>query len=194
MPENFNINFRDGIINEDYYVEHSHDFMELDFFIIADVQIFSRNRKHVIKGGDMLLIGKNDLHKVIYNNGSRYRRYVISFKEDIIKDIFKNCCISDICRKITLPVNAGSEVEFICKNMLKTYARHSDNQLLKEITIRSYLTILLVKFYENIPVDDYDENDYSYKVIKYIDENYAQNISLAVVYKLWSINLIFLRS
>lgn len=192
MANSFNINFRDGIIHEDYYVEHSHDFVELDFFVIADVQIFSKDRKHTVKDGDMLLIGKNDLHKIIYNNGKRYRRYVISFREDVLTGIFKNVSIAEMCSKISLPVNVINEVEFVCKNMLKTYNRYMDDYLLKEMTLRSYLTILLVKFYENIPVDDLEENDYSFKVIKYIDENYTQNISLDCLEKELSLNKYYL--
>jgi len=195
MTSDFSINFRDETIDDTRSMEHYHDSYELDLFIKADIQIFVKDRRYDIRDGDILFISEYDVHKVIYNAGTHYTRYVINFKKNFIIDLLKFLGIDDLLdkiqnrdyKKVSINFSRKNEIEDTFKTLYTLYNRccdpiHGSNSNAENIAlIKSFLLILLSRFNHALvnakPSSVQTNKDNAVKeIIDYIDLNYMHLI------------------
>ena len=205
--EEFSINFRDSKIKQPQFLEHYHDSYELDLFIKANIQIFVKDRKYEIADGDILFISEYEVHKIIYNMGEHYTRYVINFKKDFLLDLLNFLELKELfgtieknqLKKAALNLNRRNEIEGLCKTMHSIYNQSLDiNSLNKNVRtmalIKSYLVIFLIRFDDmlkaanNVSLIPQKKDSQVAEIIKYIDTNYMNLISLSVLEKEFHLN------
>ncbi len=194
----FYVNFRDEAIDDTKSsMEHYHDSYELDLFIKADIQIFVKDRRYDIRDGDVLFISEYDVHKVIYNAGTQYTRYVINFKKNFIIDLLKFFGIEELLdkiqnkdyKKISINFSKKNEIEDLFKTLNTLYNRYQEPKLENSgsaeniALIKSYLFILLFRFNQALmntkPSFAQTNKDNTVKeIIDYIDSNYMYPIDL----------------
>jgi AraC-like DNA-binding protein len=196
----FSVGFRDGPIDHVKSLEHYHDSYELDLFIKTDIQIFVKDRRYDIHDGDILFISEYDVHKVIYNTGTHYTRYVINFKKNFINELLNFLGIADLLiniqnrdyKKLRVNVSRINEFEDLFKTLYTLYSKGHDSTQITQgdngnaentALIKSFLLILLSRFYHALintkPTFTQTTKDKIVRVIiDYIDSNYMILIDL----------------
>ncbi|HOJ09843.1 MAG TPA: AraC family transcriptional regulator [Clostridiales bacterium] len=198
----FITDYRDSKVDQVLSLEHYHDSYELDFFIKADIQIFVKDRRYEISNGDVLFISEYDVHKVLYNIGTHYTRYVINFKKEFLIDLLRFFKIDNLLekiqkndyKKVRVSINRRNEFESQFKTLLALYDSSRENcNAETAVLIKSYLVILLTRFNETLknakPICEQQKKDHFVsRIIDFIDSNYAGVINLDLLEKEFHLN------
>jgi AraC-like DNA-binding protein len=193
----FYISFKDDSQEQREPIQHFHDSFELDYFSRADIQIFVKDKQYQIHDGDILLVNAFDIHRVIYNSGSHYTRYVINFKKNFIHDLlellqleaaFNNLVQSDM-NKVSLDIKQRMKIEAQFRalyDIQEALVEKFDETL--EPSIKLKLVLLLIEYYHFIQKDTlrkHEEPDQEVqKIIQFIDNHFMQDIQLEDLEKL----------
>lgn len=198
MEKNNNI----GYLNEDYKIfylkdyngvdieYHHHEFYKIVIFMSGNVQYSIEGKTYNLKPWDILLIGRNELHKCIVDTDVPYERFVIWLKHDIEeKDkYFKNLtrCIESSKEKNTHLLRLKESSCNTIKNLVPKILKYNNSKDSYDIAFRNsfliQLLVILNKAYTknyNLDVSDdifYDKT--TEKIMKYINENLQHSLSI----------------
>jgi len=167
---------------------HYHDSYELAFFIKANLNIFIKDINYSINDGDMIFINEYDIHKIIYNQNIQYSRYVINFKKEFLMPVLEHLQMQSLLQvlsgklngKIILKISQKNEMIEMFNSLVKlnTKIESKGNGIEEKSLIKAWLIIILTKINElNLFLPNKKEVQVQ-KIIKYIDKNYANNLTL----------------
>lgn len=169
---------------------HHHDFYKIVIFISGKCQYSIEGKTYNLKPWDILLIGKNEIHKCSIDTSVPYERLVIWMKEDIEDNdkYFKNLtnCIKSSKEKNThllrLKENACNNI----KNLVPKILKYNESTDIYDIALRNSfliqtLVILNKAYIKNNNLNAKEDTFYdktTEKIIKYINENLHENLSI----------------
>ncbi|NSW89143.1 MAG: helix-turn-helix transcriptional regulator [Firmicutes bacterium] len=195
----FTISYHDSKVTSPLSLEHYHDGYEIDFFVKANIQIFVKNIKYEINDGDALFISEYDVHRVVYNLGSHYARYVINFQKQFILNLLKVLNMEELLSEIekkqykkpVMTLNQKNELEELFKTLNRLNSRPNSSQMQdanNRALIKSYLAILLIRFNEilksNKWIPGLEKKDSQVReIIHFIDSNFIEQITLELLEK-----------
>ena len=191
-----------GYLNEDYKIfylkdyngvdieYHHHDFYKIVIFISGDAQYSIEGRTYNLKPWDILLIGKNELHKCNVNTSVPYERLVIWLKDDIETNdkYFKNLtnCIKSSQERNTHLLRLRENSCNIIKNLVPKILKYNKSKDPYDIALRNSflmqaLVVLNKAYVKNRNVDVTDDIFYdktTEKIMKYINDNLQESLSI----------------
>lgn len=191
-----------GYLNEDYKIfylkdyngvdieYHHHEFYKIVIFISGDAQYSIEGRTYNLKPWDILLIGKNELHKCNVNTNVPYERLVIWLKDDIETSdkYFKNLtsCIKSSQERNTHLLRLRENSCNIIKNLVPKILKYNKSKDPYDIALRNSflmqaLVVLNKAYVKNRNVDVTDDIFYdktTEKIMKYINDNLQESLSI----------------
>ncbi|WP_197035553.1 AraC family transcriptional regulator [Paenibacillus sp. UNC451MF] len=170
-------------------IHHYHNAFEFDFFVKADLEIFVRDNKYTISDGDFFFINEYDIHRIFYRPNRAYARYVINFSKDFIKDVLRGTGLEPALewmvtqgpRKVETKPEQRSKVISLFDPLVKAYDQIlQTGDPLAQAKVKLYLLLLLIQFKELAEVQPPPaaDNPHIKGLIRYIDENYVNPITL----------------
>jgi YesN/AraC family two-component response regulator len=92
----FEIDYRSYAANRMEPLEQYHNSCEIALFIKADIKVFLLDRHYKVGDLNLLFIGENEIHKILYAENMYYKRYVINVKKSYIDAILSALKVDDI--------------------------------------------------------------------------------------------------
>lgn len=191
-----------GYLNEDYklfYLKdyngvdieyHHHNFHKIVIFISGDVQYMVEGKVYNLKPWDVMLIGRNEIHKCNADTNTPYERLIIWLKDDIeLNDkYFLNLtnCLKSSKEKNTHLLRLKENPCSIIKNLVSKILKYNNSNDVYDIALRnSFLVqtlVVLNKTYINSGNCN-TENDIFYdktteRVMNYINSNLQSQLSI----------------
>lgn len=198
----FSISYRDDIVTESNYPEHHHATHEIVLFLNADIRMFVGDRQYDIHDGDLLIVSKNTIHKLLYTVDSRYCRYVMNIGEWLINNILNSLGIkksfTDIepLRSTLLHTNMKeqNELRLLFEVVFSAFKQFKSNNNLHshaefQVNLAHLLIILdkTIKFCAKKEIN-IKSKDHVQGIIQYIDTHYNDNITLEQLANVFFLN------
>lgn len=160
-------------------VSHIHEFYEIYYLINGQMRYLIEDELYNVCAGDVVFIPKGVLHNTTYDN-SDAERYLINFSDLSIADE----TLLDCFEKRVLPLSSG--LRFDLENLLAKLEReYHSMDVYSERLVGQYLNEILIFFtrIENYSKPKFADGNAGVirNAIKYINENYANDITLAAV-------------
>ena len=158
---------------QDEFYKHMHTFFEIIFFCKGDVNytVESENRK--LEPGDVVLIKPGQYHFAVVNKNRRYERFVLKFPEYLIPKALVN--------KLADTRNYFSKMSGI-NSCFEAIEKHYENEILddddKQVMMICETIKVLVHLTHSELNSHNDSDEIIEKILNYIEENIAQNITL----------------
>jgi AraC-like DNA-binding protein/mannose-6-phosphate isomerase-like protein (cupin superfamily) len=173
---------------------HNHDFYEIYLFLSGEVTYVIEGKSYQLRTGDIILINNKELHKPFIKTGVPYERFVIWVNPNFIKSLSVlgenlSMCFDSTSKNRYNLIRPNPQIlayireimgriEYVCSQL--SYG----SSILKNV----YLTELIVylnRAYLNTNIDDIKE-DISYNskinsIVRYINENLGEDLSLDVL-------------
>lgn len=165
--------------DSDYHCENDYEIM---YVRSGSRQVFVKDRSYVLTDGQLLFINKNELHKTSRIN-EKYERFVINFGDDYILPSVKRNMDVLFEHKLYAPSKL-STIDKLFFSLLSEWEKlYKENELAAD-NIKCYINILLTYFIRNHKHFSYTEkktgNPSIERLLLYINENFKENITLAV--------------
>jgi AraC-type DNA-binding domain-containing proteins len=170
---------------------HNHDFYEIYFFISGMVTYVVEGKAYRLKPGDIMLVHSRELHKPVIEPGETYQRLVLWVNPDFLQKQsiagtnLSMCFDPDSPKKHNL-LRPGSDMSANIKTILVKFERACNSNSFGSVVLRnSYLLELIVYLnrafleeYEEDPAPDIIYNEKIDSIIKHINENLCEELSL----------------
>lgn len=188
--------------------KHYHNSYEILFLVSGACNVFVKNRDYQLKQGDLLLINKYHIHKVIYvDKESFYHRYVTYFKDSFLQKFTAQKVLTDVIStlyqkthpKITLDPSQIKTLTCLFKNILLEEKQKKINyQYL--ISSLFFEVLILIHRYSQLnghhcskkTHDQIESLSREETIIAFIDDNYNKSLSLDIIAKELSISKYYL--
>jgi len=178
---------------------HYHDVYEVILSIESNNNfVFVNDASHQIVNSQMMLIPPGEVHRIDYEGGNRYMRYVLHFSLSYVEPLLKTACgtalVLDFSELDTKIINLNSkEFSNICTyfaNLLKCYRTYKQKRSnVNELNLRLLLahTLIVVhKLFSTPRVQDADSltaDSHIKEIVAYLKDNYMQPITLEMLAK-----------
>lgn len=169
--------------SNEYFKLHVHDDYEIFLFLEGDSKYVIEENTYPLAPGDVIIIRKNQLHRIYHNNCVKYSRIVLNVSPEFFVE--NNCTEyeeqfinpnSDIGNKIdSKTVKKSGLYDAIFR--LKKYSKDFKYQDLP-IVRSSLVEILYIINSVRLDKESVTESKQIYEIIKYLNENFTDNISL----------------
>lgn len=169
---------------------HSHDFLEVFLFLDGLVTYYIEDIAYELSPGSLLLIPSGIMHRpVISNESIAYERIVIWLNSHYIKKLdnktgLLNSNISKINSESGYLISLkGEDINFVISifNKLIEIKNAPDMEVFCASLIRTFFLFSFDKFAQNEKEAIYNNEDLIPKVIRHINENYMNEISLDTI-------------
>lgn len=163
---------------------HYHNGFEIYYLIKGNVKYFLDNKIFDLSAGDIILIPPNILHKTNITDDTSVERLLIDFTSNFFKkkdsDPLFSCFSSFIVENPQNYVNILTSIE----NEFLSQDKHYEDM------IRSLLSIFLISQSRSTTTTNKTDasSPFIERIINYINENYAENISLHLLSDKFSIS------
>jgi len=179
----FNFNSNSALVSSNMGRHHYHNYFELYFLCEGSCSYFIDNKSYEIKSGDLVLIPEGVIHRTKYN-GVHTRKLINFSRHYIPKSVIPSLpTLTYVYRndKIVPEINEILEkIEEECKNedeytpdVLKGYTR---------------LLFILIARNNNMADKGGSGSPFIESAVKYIQKNYANDISLSGIAKMHSVS------
>lgn len=175
---------------------HNHDFYEIYFFVSGNVSFVIEGKNYSLKPGDIFLINNREIHKPLLEDGCVYERYVIWVKPEFIKSYstdssnLSRCFDSTSKNKHNLLRPNANMLSLIKKIILKLKdvcnSSGYGNDVLRSlylVELLAYLNIAYIDAYKGNIQEDIVYNKKVNEVIRYINDNLSEDLSLETLSK-----------
>lgn len=173
--------------NKHFYL-HTHDNYEILLFLEGDASYVVEGRKYNLESGDIILIRKNQLHRVYHNSSARYRRIVVNITTDFFskfncseyEEQFLNNSLDTDNRICSSQVKRSGILDVFSR--IKAYSNnYSDLNTPVCVSAMIELLYLLNKTERFTKADN--DNNYLLEIVNYMNENFTENITLDTIAK-----------
>jgi len=176
-----------GLYNMSY--RHYHDAYEIYYLLQGERNYFIKDRSYNVTKGNLVFINMNDLHKTLDAEKGKifHERILINFKREFLSSILTPAIGNDLSNLLTL--NSGviamdfkdnNLIEELLYKILKEQKNDSPNSELYIKTLLLQLLIIINRCsMKNIKHPESEQkNENIFNVVKYINTNYTNKISL----------------
>lgn len=169
---------------------HHHDFYEIYFFISGNVMYNIESKSYLLTPGDILLIQPMQLHQPVFQQETgSYERIVLWLSRPFLEQFHLGSENLSTCFHSARPGHAGllRPDEQIHRNLLylleQLMQERGSSEYGCEISCLSYLSLILAQLcrlsiQEPQEVDLIPSSRVVYDVMEYINQNYAQELTL----------------
>lgn len=179
-----------GTSNMNY--NHYHDAYEIYYLLSGERTYFIKDRTYNVTKGNLVFINMNDLHKTVdLGKGKVYHeRILINFKKDFIESLLTPELEEDLCNLLkgnsSLVLMSFEESRFIEEllfRMLKEQTLKLEYSQLYTKTMLLELLVLINRYSKNndIPPKKDMNSENIFKIAKYLNSNYENEISLKLL-------------
>lgn len=182
---------------------HYHDFYEIYYLLSGERYYFVKNEVYHIIKGDLIIIHPNEIHKTLSAGSPEHERFIIYFRKPFLDTIFKldnsitsfDCFGSDLC---LLRINQEQQI----------YIENTINEIISECSakpfgykgqVKLYLMELIISInrnFKNKSLNISQTTNILHKkvgdILKYLNENYSEEISLTKISLEFSISKFYL--
>jgi AraC-like DNA-binding protein len=170
---------------------HFHDLYEIYFSLSSNIKCFINDRVYPVEYGDIFLFSPSDFHKFVVTDNTRYERYFLLFSREYILPLctektnllkcFENRD-NELCHRLNLK---GTDLnKFI--SLLQSAQNFSNcSDYGSDLNKKIILAQLLMVINSFIQREDFislpkleDKNDKVWPILKYIDENLNESLTL----------------
>ncbi len=172
--------------NNNHFRLHNHDEYEICLFLEGDSKFIVEEKIYDLSPCDIMVMKKNEMHRIFHNRETRYKRVVIMVSPDFF---IKNNCTEYEAPFLKEHLNAGNKIkaELVRSSGLydailrfKEYSDNftiSDKRVLNSTMIEILYLINKISVFEN--ADNYDKTIKN--VINYINNSYTEDITLEML-------------
>jgi AraC-like DNA-binding protein len=176
-----------GAYNMSY--RHYHDAYEIYYLLQGERDYFIKDRTYTITKGNLVFINMNDLHKTVDTQKGKifYERILINFKKEFLDSMLTPLVEKELSNLLSLnsgviPMNFEENrlVEELLFNMLKEGNNQLPNSKLYKKTLLLQLLITINRCAMNSSKMHKNDlkNENIFRIVKYLNSNYANKISL----------------
>ncbi len=184
MGELFNL-FEAKTVNpsNDRFMLHVHDNYEIYLFLGGDAKYVIEENSYLLKDGDIIIIRKNQLHRVYHNNPKKYTRICLNISPQFFVE---NNCLEYEEVFLNSKSSLGNMIPSKTAKQTGLYdailrlKRYSDDFVNEDSPIVKAVLIEILYILNNVTIDSepHTDNPHLYEVIKYINEKFTTNITL----------------
>jgi AraC-like DNA-binding protein len=178
-------------VKEMQFESHYHDFNKIVIFISGDVTYLIEGKSYKLRPWDMLLINSRQMHKAAVGSGEPYERIIIWVNPEFLDKHNYSGCDLLTCFELCLNRNYNlirldpellrdarrtlSQLEDACKS--ESFGSHIlKNSLFMQLIV--YINRFFLGAVEKIRTDDYEYNDSIGSVLKYINDDLGEDLSI----------------
>lgn len=183
-----------GLYNMSY--RHYHDAYEIYYLLQGERNYFIKDRTYNVTKGNLVFININDLHKTLDAEKGKifYERILINFKKEFISNILTPTIDNELSDLLSLDSGVIAmdfeENNLIEELLFKILKEQKNNSPHSELYIKTLLLQLLIIInrcsMKDIKYPESEQkNENIFNVVKYINTNYTNKISLHNLSKLF---------
>ncbi|NRY59488.1 AraC family transcriptional regulator [Clostridium beijerinckii] len=173
---------------------HFHEDYEIFYLIQGERKYFINDTIYKISEGNLVLVNVNEIHKTSDFSDHSHERIVVNFTPAFLAEFSQNVnalnlysCFNLENRVLPLSFKYKNNIEGVLNRLLEVDKSQSDNKNFHSKVLLCELLILINNFVDDFKLKGYSSmqpiNPKVSQVIKYINENYHQAISLSSVAK-----------
>lgn len=184
MQNNF-YTFGEGITkkpnNDDFYL-HNHNSYEIYLFMQGDAKYIVEEKNYDLSHGDIIIIRKQEMHKVFHTSTNEYRRIIIMLSPDFFSknscEEFENIFLLDTPKagnKIRSDIVKSSGL-YDAFMRFKNYSNNFSTPytiVAKSVLFEILYLLNKISCFENPEINENIRN-----IIHYLNNNFTDNISL----------------
>lgn len=169
---------------------HEHEFYEVFFFLSGKVSYNIEGRTYLLRPGDILLTDNQDIHKPEVQLGKPYERYVVWITPEFLHGLEKygsrlTDCFKDASRKKYKLIRPDEEAVAHLKKILDKIVEcrkstEFGSDTLECIYLCEFMVFLNRAYFATSDMirEDITENEKINKVVAYINDNLAEDLTL----------------
>ncbi len=188
----FRFSYSQTSVPEQTALHHYHDACEIVYYIKADLQVFIKDTRYEIRGGDLIFMDEYDLHHIEYRPIAHYERYVVNFRRSWIAPVLaafgEDGLLDSIARSPTrhvrLSIRDRVELQHLLDHMHKACTfGHEPADSQARIEVRANLVLVLLHVRRLLLADNtrtqLGKNDKLVQdVVQHLDKRYGETIRL----------------
>ena len=170
-------------VSNDNFILHSHNEYEIYMFLKGDSSYIVEGNSYTLNQGDMIIMRKNEMHRVFHNSPKKYHRFVLMLSPDFFKE--KNCSKYEAVflsrpQKYGSKINADIVHSSGLYDAILRYKKYSENYTLTNTPIIDSAITEIVYLLNNISLFEYADISKSPigEIISYINARFTSDISL----------------
>ena len=168
--------------NKNFHL-HNHNGYEIYMFLQGDAEYIVEEKSYTLSHGDIIIIRKHEMHKVFHTSQRKYRRIVTLISPEFF---VKNQCEEFENVFLLNELKTGNKIKSEIVQSIGLYdavmrlKKYSDNfsdiytPITKSVLIEILYLLNKVSFFEK--ADTVNKN--TKEIIRYINDNYTDNITL----------------
>ncbi|TCK98590.1 AraC family transcriptional regulator [Natranaerovirga hydrolytica] len=187
----YEIFYIEELVDEDKTLYHLHDFYEIHITLSGNGLFYLDGTMHELSAGTVLLIHSGDLHRIVAQKSSYFERMYIFVTPEFIENSstkhtnLKNCFqpIGNVKSKI-LKTSIVELIDHLKHFMKPPNLKNYGEDLLYEqalVNFLLYLNKLVLNKESEITRDVSPQNELMDRVIKYVNNNLKEDLSLYAV-------------
>lgn len=171
--------------NKDFAL-HSHNSYEIYMFLEGDSKYIIEGESYDLSHGDIIIIRKNEMHKVYHNSETKYHRLVIMVSQDFFSHFncknYENAFLNKN-EKLGNKINADVVHSSGLFDAIKRLEKYSDTFTTTHTAITNSILIEILHIINDISL--FENAKPSHPLIKdiigYINEHYTEEITLEII-------------
>ncbi|MCR2823494.1 AraC family transcriptional regulator [Lederbergia panacisoli] len=168
---------------------HYHDGYEILYLVSGNVYYFIEDKTYHVSNGTLLIINKNDIHKLVNSSGTTFERVTLLFKNEFIENILNSGWEYDVFSIFTsgrnivrLDVNEQNVIENLFDKMVREFnvqpAGYKDS--LKILLLE--VLIFIKRIVDSKHIHDDVETTFTHKkvfeMVDFINQHYDQRLTV----------------
>ena len=163
---------------------HYHDFYKLLFLVSGKGGYWVEGQRYALQAGDIVLVGRNAVHRPEFESGAPYERIIIYIKPDFLEEASVDACrLADCFSGVLRPEKAAA-------HRLQAMAQELERELAggeygREILGSGLLLQLLVQIGRQLrrgaclhPGSNVPADDRAARIIQYIESHLTEELSV----------------
>lgn len=168
--------------NKNFFL-HNHAEYEIYMFLEGDSEYIVEGNVYTLNPNDMIIIRKNEMHRVFHNSSKKYRRFVLMISPEFFAQ--KNCLEYETgfltqSQKYGNKIKADIVHSSGLYDAISRYKKYSNNYSVSDSPITDSCIIEILHILNSISSFSYANvsNSPIKEIISYINDNFANDISL----------------
>ncbi|GGG58916.1 AraC family transcriptional regulator [Paenibacillus radicis (ex Gao et al. 2016)] len=164
---------------------HYHNGYEIFYLVSGDISYFIEDKSYQVVGGVLLIIGMNEIHKLVNASGESFERITLLFQEEFLQDLFPYNNSFDVLASFSSGKNfmrlTGQEQSFVEKLFDKMIHESVKQQPGSEFYLKTLLFELLIFIYrktESLPAEEQSGGNPIHKkifeIVDHLNRHYDQ--------------------
>lgn len=179
----FNVNMMKGVPKPSEFYLHNHNEHEIYVFFEGDVKYVVEEKNYALSSEDIIIIRKQEMHRVYHNNPKPYYRIVIMVSPEFF---VKNNCPEYESAFLEDNFSKGNRIsaevvrESGLRDAIVRLGKYTDNFKNTDTNIANSIMVEILHIINAISSFEKPDavNKTVKKIIEYINENFASDISL----------------